>query len=145
MSAATRGLDAEAMLARAQAETHQRHRVIVMAVLNRHKRFDDRFDEALIDTALDMATAALSAPVSKSVRSMLKKSATGRSLRRTSDQTLQCRTRSPPPGALFRQLGQRRRKVVVSDSGSNRIATSPSAMRRITLLRFSSNVCSRTP
>jgi hypothetical protein len=56
----------------------ERHRMIVtmllMTVLNRHEPFDDRFDVALIDNALDMATAALSAPLSKAVRSMLKKS-----------------------------------------------------------------------
>lgn len=55
----------------------ERHRMIVtmilMTVLNRHSPFDDRADAALIDNALDMATAALSAPVSKAVRSMLKK------------------------------------------------------------------------
>jgi AcrR family transcriptional regulator len=55
----------------------ERHRMIVtmilMTVLNRHKPFDNQSDAALIDNALDMATAALSAPVSKTVRSMLKK------------------------------------------------------------------------
>jgi len=57
----------------------ERHRMIVtmilMTVLNRHEPFDDQLDAALSDNALEMATAALSAPVSKSVRSMLKKSA----------------------------------------------------------------------
>ena len=57
----------------------ERHRMIVtmilMTLLNRHAPFDDHFDAAVIDDALDMATAALSAPVSKAVRSMLKKSA----------------------------------------------------------------------
>jgi AcrR family transcriptional regulator len=56
----------------------ERHRMIVtmilMTVLNRHKPFDNRFDAALTDNALDMATAALGAPVSQTVRSMLKKS-----------------------------------------------------------------------
>jgi AcrR family transcriptional regulator len=56
----------------------ERHRMIVsmilMTVLNRHAPFDAAVDTALIDNALDMATAALSAPVSKAVRSMLKKS-----------------------------------------------------------------------
>jgi len=55
----------------------ERHRTIVtmilMTVLNRRAPLDDRFDAALIDNALDMATAALSAPVSKAVRAMLKK------------------------------------------------------------------------
>jgi AcrR family transcriptional regulator len=57
----------------------ERHRMIVtmilMTVLNRHAPFDDQEDAALIDNALDMGTAALSAPVSKAVRAMLKKTA----------------------------------------------------------------------
>jgi hypothetical protein len=47
--------------------------MILMNVLNRHAPFDERVGAALIGNALDMATAALSAPVSKTVRSMLKK------------------------------------------------------------------------
>ena len=56
----------------------ERHRMIVtmilMTVLNRHQPFDGQFDEALIDNALDMATAALSARVSKAVRAKLQRS-----------------------------------------------------------------------
>ena len=59
---------------------HERHRMVVtmilMTVLNRHKLFDNELDAALIDNALDMATAAVSAPVNKAVRSLLKKTKT---------------------------------------------------------------------
>jgi AcrR family transcriptional regulator len=55
----------------------ERHRLIVIMILtsvfNRRVTLGDEFDEALIDNALDMATAALNAPVSKSVQLMLKK------------------------------------------------------------------------
>ena len=47
--------------------------MILIAALHRRVPRDDPFDAALIDDALDMATAALSAPVSKAVRAMLKK------------------------------------------------------------------------
>jgi AcrR family transcriptional regulator len=61
----------------------ERHRMIVtmilMTVLNPHTPFGDRVDAALIDNALDMATAALSAPVSKAVRAVLKSAAARRS------------------------------------------------------------------
>jgi AcrR family transcriptional regulator len=57
----------------------ERHRMIVtmllMSVLNRHEPFNEGLDAALVDNALDMATAALGAPVSKAVRAKLKKSA----------------------------------------------------------------------
>jgi AcrR family transcriptional regulator len=55
----------------------ERHRLVVimilMSVFNRREPHDDQRDRALIDNVLDMATAALNAPVSKSVRAMLKK------------------------------------------------------------------------
>ncbi|MET0340285.1 MAG: helix-turn-helix domain-containing protein [Polyangiales bacterium] len=55
----------------------ERHRMIatmiLTAVLNRHAPFDERADEAIADNALDMATAALSAPVGKSLLAVLKK------------------------------------------------------------------------
>ena len=55
----------------------ERHRMIVtmilMSVLNRHALFDREREAALIDNALDMATSALSAPVSKAVRGLLRK------------------------------------------------------------------------
>ena len=59
----------------------ERHRMIVtmilMSVLNRHVLFqDDR--SALFDNALDMATSALGAPVSKAVRARLRKSGSTR-------------------------------------------------------------------
>jgi len=57
----------------------ERHRLIATMILtsvfNRREPLGDAFDAALIDNVLDMATAALSAPVSKSVRAMVKKSA----------------------------------------------------------------------
>jgi AcrR family transcriptional regulator len=56
----------------------ERHRLIVvmilMSVFNRLEPLGHQHDAALIDNVLDMATAALSAPVAKSVRSMLKRS-----------------------------------------------------------------------
>jgi AcrR family transcriptional regulator len=55
----------------------ERHRLLVMMILmsvfHRLGSQHNQHDAALIDHALDMATAALSAPVSKSVRTMLKK------------------------------------------------------------------------
>jgi AcrR family transcriptional regulator len=56
----------------------ERHRMVVamvlMTVLNPHKASDNQLDEATLDNALDMATAALCAPVSKAVRLKMKKS-----------------------------------------------------------------------
>jgi hypothetical protein len=55
----------------------ERHRLVAIMVLtsvfNRHAPFGESFDAALIENALDMATAALTAPIAKSVRAMLKK------------------------------------------------------------------------
>jgi hypothetical protein len=55
----------------------ERHRLVVvmilMSVFNRRTSLGDEFDAALIANALDMATAALNAPVSTSVQLMLKK------------------------------------------------------------------------
>lgn len=57
----------------------ERHRMIgtmvLMTIVNRHALFDERADAALIDNALDMATAALSAPVSKVARVAVKRAA----------------------------------------------------------------------
>jgi AcrR family transcriptional regulator len=57
----------------------ERHRLIVtmilMSVLNRHTLFAAEHEAALIEHVLDMATSALSAPVSKAVRSALRKPA----------------------------------------------------------------------
>lgn len=55
----------------------ERHRLVVimilMSVFNRREPLGDAVDAALIENVLDMATAGLGAPVSKSVRAALKK------------------------------------------------------------------------
>jgi AcrR family transcriptional regulator len=55
----------------------ERHRLIVimilMSVCNRREPQSDELETLVVDNAFDMATAALSAPVSKSVRTLLKK------------------------------------------------------------------------
>ena len=55
----------------------ERHRLIVimilMSVCNRREPQTDELGTLVVDNAFDMATAALSAPVSKSVRTLLKK------------------------------------------------------------------------
>jgi len=60
----------------------ERHRLVVimilMSVFNRREPLGDALDAALIDNVLDMATAALSAPVGKSVRAALKKASARR-------------------------------------------------------------------
>lgn len=50
--------------------------MVLTSVFNRHTPYDrDEFDAALIDNALDMASAALTAPVRDDVRDMLQRTA----------------------------------------------------------------------
>ena len=52
--------------------------MILMSVFNRREPLGDAADAAMIENVLDMATAALGAPVSKAVRASLKKASSRR-------------------------------------------------------------------
>jgi AcrR family transcriptional regulator len=54
--------------------------LVLTSVFNRHAPYnEDEFDAALIDNALNMASAALTAPIGDAVRSMLRRTGTKRS------------------------------------------------------------------
>ena len=56
--------------------------MVLTSVFNRHAPYDDEeFDTALIDNALNMASAALTAPVGDGVRNMLRRTASKRGSR----------------------------------------------------------------
>ena len=56
--------------------------LVLTSVFNRHAPYnEDEFDEALIDNALNMASAALTAPIGDGVRSMLRRTASKRGTR----------------------------------------------------------------